>query len=319
MKIISDALKAHLAGSVLTTCTCWKITRTDGVVLGFTDHDSDVPYIDVIYRSKTGYTRSAISSDLTLGVDNLEVEGILDSSFIAEQDLRNNVYDHARVDIFLLNWADLTMGVAPLRRGWFGEIIVTPNGIFKTEIRGLMQAMTVNFGETINAKCRASFGDSKCRMPVDPPLWIANTNYPLHAFVKAVISSAALPADPYGGVIFYTSIAGRSGSTIPNFAALAAAPGTPITDGTATWSVGNSFMKQGVVTGATNRKVFTVSGLLHPAGGIYPEVDPTLAIAPSTPSGGPDSVGDGTGNGLSDQSNTGNTDINPGGGVGGTY
>jgi hypothetical protein len=41
-KTISPALAQHLAGEVTTLATCWKITRRDGAVLGFTDHVRDL-------------------------------------------------------------------------------------------------------------------------------------------------------------------------------------------------------------------------------------------------------------------------------------
>ena len=42
MKTFSPSLAAHLAGGITTLCTCWRITRSDGAVLGFTDHDRTI-------------------------------------------------------------------------------------------------------------------------------------------------------------------------------------------------------------------------------------------------------------------------------------
>ena len=39
MKSLSPALQAHLDDGTTTLAWCWKITRSDGEVLGFTDHD----------------------------------------------------------------------------------------------------------------------------------------------------------------------------------------------------------------------------------------------------------------------------------------
>ena len=67
MRTISTALTAHLAGEVLTTATLWKITRRDGQVFGFTDHDSDLTVSGVTYASTGGHTSSAMvwSDDLS--------------------------------------------------------------------------------------------------------------------------------------------------------------------------------------------------------------------------------------------------------------
>jgi hypothetical protein len=59
VKTISAALAQHLAGEGTTLATCWRITRRDGVVLGFTDHVRDLEMDGVTYKAASGYTRTA--------------------------------------------------------------------------------------------------------------------------------------------------------------------------------------------------------------------------------------------------------------------
>ncbi|MEX2033625.1 MAG: DUF2163 domain-containing protein, partial [Xanthobacteraceae bacterium] len=42
MRTIPSALQDKLNSGVTTLCRCWRITRRDAVVQGFTDHDEDV-------------------------------------------------------------------------------------------------------------------------------------------------------------------------------------------------------------------------------------------------------------------------------------
>ena len=49
MKTVSAALAAHIAGPVTTLATCWRITRTDGLVFRFTDHDRDLAADGEVY------------------------------------------------------------------------------------------------------------------------------------------------------------------------------------------------------------------------------------------------------------------------------
>jgi hypothetical protein len=56
MKSISPALAARLASGTTTLALCWKLTRRDGVVLGFTDHDRDIAFDGVVYEATTGFT-----------------------------------------------------------------------------------------------------------------------------------------------------------------------------------------------------------------------------------------------------------------------
>jgi hypothetical protein len=50
--------------------TCWKISRRDGVVLGFTDHVRDLEVGGVTYKAASGYTRTTIPGTAISRVDN---------------------------------------------------------------------------------------------------------------------------------------------------------------------------------------------------------------------------------------------------------
>jgi uncharacterized phage protein (TIGR02218 family) len=118
MNSVSTALATHLAGAVTTLATCWRITRTDGVVFRFTDHDRDLVVDGEVYAASAAYSRTAISNDAGMGVDHLDVEGVLDSAAVTEEELRAGLFDRAEVRIFLVNWAEPSMGVLRLvRRG----------------------------------------------------------------------------------------------------------------------------------------------------------------------------------------------------------
>ena len=163
MKAVSASLATHLTGPVTTLTTCWRITRTDGVVFRFTDHDRDLAVDGEVYEASGAYSRTAISNDAGMGVDNLDVEGVFDSAAVTEEELRAGLFDQAEVRIFLVNWVDPAMGALRLRRGWFGEVVLTEQGVFRTEIRGLTQALSQRIGveapwKQEGAKSCASYG-----------------------------------------------------------------------------------------------------------------------------------------------------------------
>lgn len=161
MRPASDELTTHLASEVTTLAICWKITRRDNRVLGFTSHDSDITYDSVIYKASSGFTPSAVADNAELAVDNLDIEGVLDSSAITETDLHAGLYDYAQIDVFMVNYNDLTQGQLMLRSGWLGEVRYTRNR-FVAEVRGLMQNLSQTIGELYSPSCRAQFGDSRC-------------------------------------------------------------------------------------------------------------------------------------------------------------
>jgi uncharacterized phage protein (TIGR02218 family) len=171
MKSTSTALASHLAGPVTTLATCWRITRTDGREFFFTDHDRDVLFEGDLYRASSGYSRTAIANNASLSVDNLDVEGVFDSEAITEEELRAGLFDQAEVRIFLVNWADPSMGSLRMRRGWFGEVVLTEQGVFRTELRGMTQALSQRIGELYSPECRADLGDQRCKVAITGPTW----------------------------------------------------------------------------------------------------------------------------------------------------
>jgi uncharacterized phage protein (TIGR02218 family) len=107
VKTLPAGLQAHLDTGATTLAWCWKVTRTDATVMGFTDHDRDLVFDGVTFAAATGFTASEAVSSLGLSVDNLEVEGALAAAAITEEDLAAGLYDGAGVELWRVNWADV--------------------------------------------------------------------------------------------------------------------------------------------------------------------------------------------------------------------
>jgi uncharacterized phage protein (TIGR02218 family) len=156
-------LKHHLKSDVTTIASCWKLVLTSGKTLGFTDLDHDIVYDGVCYHSASGFTPSAVANNASLAVDNLEIEGALNSEYITEEDLLAGLYDHAEMWFFIINYQDLEQGNIILKRGWLGEVRIIDNK-FITEVRGLTQKMNKTIGDIYSPTCRAIFCDNKCKL-----------------------------------------------------------------------------------------------------------------------------------------------------------
>lgn len=162
MKTIGAGLQTHLESETTTLATCWKITRRDATVLGFTDHDAPLVISGVTYAASTGYSASDVSNSADLNVDELELSGILESPSITEDDLRAGLWDFAEVRIFMVNWANLAQGEIKLRKGTLGEVRLTERGQFQAELRGMMQAYSRSIGRIDSPSCNADLGDARC-------------------------------------------------------------------------------------------------------------------------------------------------------------
>ncbi|MDX2073494.1 MAG: DUF2163 domain-containing protein [Alphaproteobacteria bacterium] len=163
MKTISNELSQHIAGEVTTLATCWKLTRRDATVMGFTDHDRDIAYESLTYKAATGFSPSAVANSANLQVDNLDVEGMLAAESILEADILAGLYDFAEIEIFQINTADTAQGILKMRRGWLGEVSLTRQH-FVAEVRGLSQLLSQDIGEYFSPSCRAALGDSRCKV-----------------------------------------------------------------------------------------------------------------------------------------------------------
>lgn len=160
MRSIPTAMQTHLDTGCTTLCWCWKVTRTDSTVLGFTDHDVDLTVDSVTYEAVAGFTASEIQESVGLNVDNLDVEGALSSDSLTEDDLAAGLFDGASVELYRVNWADPTQYVL-IRKGSIGEVS-RKEGLFVAEIRGLAHVLNQKRGRTYQRTCDAILGDSRC-------------------------------------------------------------------------------------------------------------------------------------------------------------
>lgn len=160
-KSVSAAMATHIAQDLTTLATCWRVERTDGEVLAFTDHDADIVYDGIAYDAETGITRSAIKTNSDLAIDNLDVQGILDSARIDEDDIRAGLYNGAEIYVFLINWNDTGQGILKIRRGIVGQLKLQ-NGTYVAELQGLAQLLTNELLELYTPECQADFGDTRC-------------------------------------------------------------------------------------------------------------------------------------------------------------
>lgn len=162
-----QGLYAHLKTGCTTVCHLWRVERTDGVVMGFTDHDETITLEGVSYKADSGLTARALQQTTGLSVDNSEAFGALSSLSISETDIAAGRYDKAEVTALLVNWRDRTQRVC-LFRGHFGEI-VRVDGTFKVELRGLTDLLNQPQGRTFQRTCSAILGDGKCRVDLSLP------------------------------------------------------------------------------------------------------------------------------------------------------
>jgi uncharacterized phage protein (TIGR02218 family) len=167
MKSFPATLQSHLDSGTTTLAWCWRLTRNDGAVFGFTDHDVPLTFDGTTFEPESGFTASEIRSGADLSVDAQEAEGVLTSTSITETDILDGRWDNAPVEIWRVNWA-ATASRALLRRGAIGQVRRWRRH-FVAEMRSLAHVLGQTIGRTFQASCDAALGDVRCGVNLNNP------------------------------------------------------------------------------------------------------------------------------------------------------
>ncbi|WP_134679656.1 DUF2163 domain-containing protein [Paracoccus ravus] len=143
-----------------TIARAWAISRSDGMALGFTDHDCAFEFDGLTFRPEAGLNARAIAQGTGLSVDNSEAVGVLSDEAIRDVDLLAGRWDGADIRIWEVDWQDLSRRVL-IFRGGIGE--VSHSGVqFRAELRGLSEPLNRAQGRVYHPRCSAELGDRKC-------------------------------------------------------------------------------------------------------------------------------------------------------------
>lgn len=153
-------IDAHLATGATELCRCWRLTRADGVSMGFTDHDRRLVFEGCEFRPETGLSARALSQSTGLSVDNTEAIGALSDAAITEADIAAGRYDGAMIEAWQVQWSQPENRVLQFR-GAIGELTRSA-GAFTAELRGLSERMNVATGRVYQRACSAVLGDAEC-------------------------------------------------------------------------------------------------------------------------------------------------------------
>jgi uncharacterized phage protein (TIGR02218 family) len=167
MRALNPDLKTHLLTGATTLATCWRITRRDGMVLGFTDHNQPLAFDGTSYIPDSGASGSAMSASADLAVDSSDIEGALSAAALSSGDLAAGRYDGAGVEVFRVNWAATDQRVL-LKAGVIGEVRQIGNA-FRAELRGLSHHLGQTVGRVYQRLCDVNLGSSDCGVDLSDP------------------------------------------------------------------------------------------------------------------------------------------------------
>lgn len=173
-KNITAGFKAHLGQEVTTLACCWKLSLRDGTVYGYTNLDVDLFFQSVLYSASSGSIDTNISSSLDMTASTIESYGLLDNVTITEEDLLAGRFDGAQIELFLVNYMNLTQGKMMLMTGEIGRITIE-NGKFTAQIEDLMTYLDHTILEVYSYHCRVkTFADERCKLNIADYTFVGN-------------------------------------------------------------------------------------------------------------------------------------------------
>lgn len=165
MKTITPDLQSHLDSGATTLSWCWKITRADGDVFGFTDHDRALSFDGQSYEPDSGLIPAELRAGSDLSVDAQDAEGVLTSDRITETDIFDGLWDNAQVEVWRVNWQDTAERLL-MRRGSLGQVR-RGRTMFVAEVRSMAHVLNQTVGRTYQGTCDAALGDGRCKVNLD--------------------------------------------------------------------------------------------------------------------------------------------------------
>lgn len=248
MKSVSAGYTTYRSQSTTTDAICLKATRTDGEIFGFCSHDKSLTVDGVVYVP--GLRPSAQQSKSGLEATNSETEGGFGSDAVTEDDIRAGKWDYASIEVFRVNWSDLTMGIEKIGSGHMGQ--VTRGRIqFTAELLGQMEVFNQQIGRVVEPACDADLGDTRCKVRLDPPAWAALTGYTVRPVAEAglgsVVKHSSRPTRQ-----FRCTTAGTSGAAAPTFNNTI---GGTTSDGSVTWTTEQALTVTGSITSVADARL----------------------------------------------------------------
>ncbi|KQW31132.1 beta tubulin [Rhizobium sp. Root274] len=161
MRAFAEDLAAHMATGETTLCRAWRVTRADGVVLGFTEHDQVLEFSGTRFEPASGFATSEANAASGLAAPAAEIKGGFSSEAITEGDLAAGRYDGARVELFLVNWQQPEAQHGLLSVQEIGEV-QRAGPAFSAELRSIAHRLQQPQGRIYNRRCDADLGDLRC-------------------------------------------------------------------------------------------------------------------------------------------------------------
>ena len=170
--------------------SCFRITLNSGRILAFTTSQKDIVFKDdpfVIYK-RNAVENTAYSQSNTAQADNMDASIVIDNDDIKIEDLETGIYDNAQIQIFDfdLRLQKEYINTNPRSECYVGQV-TRAVGLYKFELRGMIENLKSNTGKTVIPTCSNQFGDFDCGVDLTP--------YTFEGVITAVVNYSSFYVD----------------------------------------------------------------------------------------------------------------------------
>jgi len=160
MRTLPETMQAALTRGLTTHCWCWRIERSDGLVIGSTDHDRTLSFDGTDYAPGLGFGGAASDTGQALAAGQGDLDGAVDNSLLTQADLEAGLWSGARIETWRVDWGDVSQRVRTAT-GTLGDVQL--NGArFEAEWLGPAHPLSRAIGRSFTRECDAVLGDVRC-------------------------------------------------------------------------------------------------------------------------------------------------------------
>ncbi|MCU7611420.1 DUF2163 domain-containing protein [Anaplasma capra] len=159
MKNVAQELLTHISQEVITVALCCRMTAKSTEVR-LTEHDENLEINNAIYSACNCINFGPIHhgrNSITALVE------ITECNAVSKVNLMNGQCGRVEVELFLVNYENISQGAITLFVGTIGGITIDDNKL-KISLEGAKNALHTKVGTLFSPHCRAQFCDGKCKL-----------------------------------------------------------------------------------------------------------------------------------------------------------
>jgi len=164
MRNVLMPMTSLMVNGVYRFASLWKIERTDGVVLRFTDHNRNIEYEGETYQPTNGaITTTAVQNKDGLDPPNIDIRGAISSDAITADDLRAGLYRGAVITEVIVDWMQPWAGKFTIEK--FDALDTTHDvgEVWSAKLESILGRLKRRVGHTYTKGCRwGRLGDDDC-------------------------------------------------------------------------------------------------------------------------------------------------------------